>query len=81
MRRLGYDDAIVLFKDAYSTDRSVSLYGTERSRAYHLRGQRNVMLGQFNDAVVDLKKAYSLDPTNASISANLSAAYQQSIAT
>ncbi|MCH7885740.1 MAG: tetratricopeptide repeat protein [Planctomycetes bacterium] len=39
------------------------------------------MLGQFNDAVVDLKKAYSLDPTNASISANLSAAYQQSIAT
>ena len=63
---------------AYQTYRVNAAYGTDLARAYDLRGQLRVSLGKLSDAIQDFKKGIALDPSNTSLSANLSSALAQS---
>ncbi|MCH7595727.1 MAG: tetratricopeptide repeat protein [Planctomycetes bacterium] len=69
-----YDRAISFLEQAYNTYRPDGTYAADLAKAYDLRGQQNKTLGKLDDAIKDFTKAFSLDPTSASISANLSAA-------
>ncbi len=69
-----YDSAITHLERAYHTDGNDPDYGPDLANAYNLRGQRNVTLGNLEDAVEDFTKGFAIDPTNALLSANLSSA-------
>ncbi|MCH7591180.1 MAG: tetratricopeptide repeat protein [Planctomycetes bacterium] len=69
-----YDSAITHLERAHHSDGNDLDYGPDLANAYNLRGQQRVLLGDLNGAIEDFKKGLTIDPTNASLDANLSSA-------
>ncbi len=72
-----YDNAITHLERAHQTLRLSTSYGQDLAEAYNLRGQLREGTDDLTNAIVDYKKGIGIDPTNASLSANLSAALLQ----
>jgi len=73
-----YDRAITHLDRAYRASRVNTTYRQDLAGAYDLRGQLRMRLGETAEAIEDFKMGFSLDPSNASLDANLSAALTQS---
>ena len=69
-----YDRAIEYLERAYHSNGNDLDYGPDLANAYDLRGQRSVILGNLDDAIADFTRGIAIDPTNASLSTNLSSA-------
>ncbi|MCP4250720.1 MAG: hypothetical protein GY778_27080 [bacterium] len=74
LARDDYDGAITQLERAHDTYRADTTYRQDLARAYDERGLYRQSLGQHDEALEDFKRGFELDPTNASLDANLSAA-------
>ncbi|MCH7813186.1 MAG: hypothetical protein IID40_04105 [Planctomycetes bacterium] len=74
LEREDYDGAITQLERAHKTYRANVTYRQDLARAYDERGLYRLSLGQDDKALEDFKRGFELDPTNASLDANLSAA-------
>lgn len=72
--RQDYDAAVSHLDRAFQANTNNPLYRQDLARAFDLRGQRQLSLNKTDEALADFKKAFSLDPSNASIDADLSSA-------
>ncbi|MFQ5591394.1 MAG: tetratricopeptide repeat protein [Phycisphaerae bacterium] len=69
-----YDNAVDYLTEAYETQKTNVTYRKDLAIAYDARGQDLLSDNKLADAIEDFKRAYRLDPSNASIEANLTAA-------